>query len=188
MSVWDDAANAEVSENQGGSYLGYDEATRSPGTHKVSINAVKAITSRKGEDLLIVETTILESNVHPEGYNASQAIKLGWDSGPRMVKEFVTAALGRERGEGVTKDEIVASFAPDQPHCGKVMVVDVPPPRKESSKFTVPRWSKWRGERADNSKPVPKAFPPAGWTAHPDAPGYYYNGSDVKSEAELRAL
>lgn len=36
--------------------------------------------------------------------------------------------------------------------------------------------------------PVPAAsFPPQGWTAHPTAPGYFYNGNDVLSEAELRA-
>ena len=33
---------------------------------------------------------------------------------------------------------------------------------------------------------APAAFPPAGWTAHPSAPGYYYMGTEVKSEAELR--
>ena len=30
-------------------------------------------------------------------------------------------------------------------------------------------------------------FPPAGWIAHPSSPGYYYQGQEVKSEAELRA-
>jgi hypothetical protein len=35
--------------------------------------------------------------------------------------------------------------------------------------------------------PPPAAFPPAGWTAHPSAPGYFYMGTEVKSEAELRA-
>lgn len=31
------------------------------------------------------------------------------------------------------------------------------------------------------------AFPPAGWTAHPDAPGYYYAGQEVVTEGDLRA-
>lgn len=36
--------------------------------------------------------------------------------------------------------------------------------------------------------PPPAVFPPAGWTAHPAAPGYYYKGQDVLTEAQLRAL
>jgi hypothetical protein len=35
--------------------------------------------------------------------------------------------------------------------------------------------------------PPAAAFPPAGWTAHPSAPGYYYAGNEVLSEADLRA-
>lgn len=35
--------------------------------------------------------------------------------------------------------------------------------------------------------PPPATFPPAGWTAHPSAPGYYYRGQEVLSEAQLRA-
>lgn len=30
-------------------------------------------------------------------------------------------------------------------------------------------------------------FPPAGWLAHPAAPGYFYKGQEVQSEAQLRA-
>lgn len=35
--------------------------------------------------------------------------------------------------------------------------------------------------------PPPAAFPPAGWVAHPSAPGYFYQGDQVLSEADLRA-
>ena len=35
--------------------------------------------------------------------------------------------------------------------------------------------------------PAAPAFPPAGWTAHPSAPGFYYAGQEVLSEADLRA-
>lgn len=41
-----------------------------------------------------------------------------------------------------------------------------------------------------SAPPAPSAaiaFPPAGWLAHPSAPGYFYSGNEVKSEAELRA-
>ncbi len=33
-----------------------------------------------------------------------------------------------------------------------------------------------------------KAFPPAGWTQHPENADYYYNGSQVLSTAQLQAL
>ena len=36
--------------------------------------------------------------------------------------------------------------------------------------------------------PVAAAFPPEGWIAHPSAPGFFYKGQDVKSEADLRAM
>lgn len=32
---------------------------------------------------------------------------------------------------------------------------------------------------------APSAFPPEGWTLHPSAPGYYYKGQEVLSEAQL---
>jgi hypothetical protein len=34
---------------------------------------------------------------------------------------------------------------------------------------------------------APVAFPPAGWLAHPQAPGFYYSGQEVLAEAALRA-
>jgi len=40
------------------------------------------------------------------------------------------------------------------------------------------------------SAPMPVSFPPAGWTAHPQAPGWFYLQSDPrqqKTEADLRA-
>ena len=34
--------------------------------------------------------------------------------------------------------------------------------------------------------PAPASFPPAGWTLHPSAAGFYYQGTEVLSEADLR--
>lgn len=36
--------------------------------------------------------------------------------------------------------------------------------------------------------PVAPVFPPEGWLVHPSAPGYYYKGQEVKTEADLRAM
>ena len=33
---------------------------------------------------------------------------------------------------------------------------------------------------------APAVFPPAGWTAHPTSPGWFYKDQEVKTEAELR--
>lgn len=35
--------------------------------------------------------------------------------------------------------------------------------------------------------PPAVTFPPEGWTAHPSAPGHYYQGQEVLTEADLRA-
>lgn len=35
---------------------------------------------------------------------------------------------------------------------------------------------------------VAAPFPPAGWAEHPTAPGYFYRGQEVLTEAQLRAL
>jgi hypothetical protein len=36
--------------------------------------------------------------------------------------------------------------------------------------------------------PPPPVFPPPGWAAHPAAPGYFYRGQEVVTEAQLRAM
>ncbi len=43
--------------------------------------------------------------------------------------------------------------------------------------------------KAEPSLYIPAAvtFPPEGWTAHPSAPGYFYKGQEVVTEAELHA-
>lgn len=53
----------------------------------------------------------------------------------------------------------------------------------------------WAGNGAAAAPPPPPpppasngaAFPPDGWVAHPGAPGHYYKGDQVLSEADLRA-
>ena len=43
------------------------------------------------------------------------------------------------------------------------------------------------GMPAAPAAPPPAPFPPAGWLAHPSAPGYFYAGQEVLTEADLRA-
>jgi hypothetical protein len=40
---------------------------------------------------------------------------------------------------------------------------------------------------APPAPPLAQTWPPQGWTAHPSAPGFYYQGNEVLSEADLRA-
>jgi len=40
---------------------------------------------------------------------------------------------------------------------------------------------------APAATPAAPVFPPEGWTAHPSAPGYFYRGQEVLTEAALRA-
>lgn len=51
----------------------------------------------------------------------------------------------------------------------------------------------WAGEGAPVATPAPtivppveEVFPPEGWTAHPDSAGYFYKGTEVITEQELR--
>ena len=48
-----------------------------------------------------------------------------------------------------------------------------------------PAWA--TGAAPAVSAPVAAPFPPAGWTPHPEAPGYFYQGQEVLTEAALRA-
>lgn len=59
-----------------------------------------------------------------------------------------------------------------QPAAAAAPAASAPPP------FTPP---------AAPAAPAAPDFPPAGWTAHPTSPGYFYQGQEVLSEADLRA-
>jgi len=54
-----------------------------------------------------------------------------------------------------------------------------------------PGWSPTPAATVPPMPPAPPAaapFPPAGWAPHPNYPGWYYRGQEVKSEADLRAM
>jgi hypothetical protein len=66
-----------------------------------------------------------------------------------------------------TQAEAVAQYAPRPP------VMEAPAPILPPVPVAPPA-------------PVVVAFPPEGWTAHPDASGYFYKGQEVLTEAQLR--
>ena len=68
---------------------------------------------------------------------------------------------------GISRTPAVAEFVPQAP-----ATIMPPPP------IAPP---------APPAQPVADPFPPIGWLAHPTAPGYYYNGSECLTEADLKA-
>ena len=81
------------------------------------------------------------------------------------------------KGEEVlTVDDLKAKFAP-APVAAPV-VPSVPAAPAVPSAPAVP---------AAPVPPVAAPFPPEGWTTHPQSPGYFYQGQEVLTEADLRA-
>lgn len=54
---------------------------------------------------------------------------------------------------------------------------------KDLSDEQLAEYNELVGEKTDTQT----NFPPEGWTKHPSAEGFYYKGSEVLSEADLRA-
>lgn len=89
----------------------------------------------------------------------------GWQQNPAAPDWYWNPATNEQKQEG----ELRAMFQPAAPTPPPAPVAPPMPPAPPA--------------------PAPVAeFPPAGWLAHPSAPGHFYSGQDVKSEAELRAM
>ena len=118
-----------------------------------------------------------------------------WDKiGKGEVKTFVAAALGVDPAavDAKTMAEVLN---------GKLNGVSVQSDAfikktQGDNEITKHTWDRLDGSPAPAAAPPPPPaaaaappapFPPAGWTAHPTAPGYFYRGQEVLSEADLRA-
>lgn len=73
-----------------------DEPNWVPARYKVAIKRVHTITSRKKEDLFIVEAKILESDCpdRPEGMGCSWVVNMKQDAALGNIKGFIAAANG----------------------------------------------------------------------------------------------
>lgn len=116
------------------------------------------------------------------------------------VKSFVAAALGVSPDDTAAVNALVTSaLMRDVTDAGrldgKVVASDAFEKRTKGGQvMTKHTWLP--GDQAQAPAPVgapppppvvPAPFPPAGWTAHPAALGYFYCGQEVLTEAALRA-
>ena len=122
-----------------------------PGTYKVEVKSVKLKQSRKKDDLLIIETLVLESDNadRPAGSCPSQVINFKHDAALGNVKAFVAAGLGldatkdeAEVNAQVTGDLCNQVCSDDQPFAGLVLNLSaVNIETREGNEFTIHNWS-----------------------------------------------
>lgn len=129
-----------ASVNGGGVYF-------KAGRYKVEILAVKAILSRKNENLFVVETEIKESDCAELRPNTkcSQVINLSkHDSAPGNIKAFVAAALDiSPTAEDVNWEELCdAACTEANPLKGTMMnLICATTKTKANTDFTLHQWS-----------------------------------------------
>lgn len=155
----------------------------------------------------VAEVEVIESSgpdATPPGAKASWTAGIGGkvkfpEIGKGEVKSFVTAAHGRSEDEAksfVTKERMDAVIAGELNN--KIVAAGVWHKVTGSGRAMIKaNWTP--ADQAAAPSPVgapppppaaaqaPASFPPSGWTLHPNAPGYYYKGQEVLSEADLRA-
>jgi hypothetical protein len=170
---------------------------------------------RQRDEFTIAEFVVHESDDPklPPGSKPSWTCNMKHDAAPGNIKAFMACANGVDpkddaRLAAENWDEISElAVSARQPLRGKFIVVTVKEvPTKAGGKFSKHWWEPT--ERVGPTRltasapalppppgapPLPShtvavAFPPAGWTAHPSAPGFYYKGSEVRAAAELRAM
>lgn len=132
----------DAKANQGGLYF-------LPGTYKVEILRVSTMTSRKREDLFIVECEILESDCpdRKPGMRPSWVVNLKQDAALGNIKGFVAAANGidpsnsAEVDEHVDEDACEIACSTDNPLKGTVMgLTCVNIKTREGNDFTLHKW------------------------------------------------
>lgn len=154
----------------------------------------------------VAEFDVLEStgpHATPPGESGSWTARIDgtWAKiGLGEVKSFVAAALGVSPDDTAAVNALVTSaLMRDVTDAGrldgKVVASDAFEKRTKGGQvMTKHTWLP--GDQAQAPAPVGAppppvppavAFPPAGWTLHPSAPGYYYCGQEVLTEAALRA-
>ena len=99
MGLFDGIGNASMSA--GGVYF-------LVGLYRVEIERVLTKRSRKGADLFIVETTILESNNsdRPEGISCSWIVNRSNDAALGNIKKFLAATQGLDPADPDNEDQI----------------------------------------------------------------------------------
>lgn len=143
-----------------------------PGDFVVRVDAVRYFTTRKDEDAVVIECTILESN-NPRfklGSPVSQMMMKRHESFGGNMAQFVAVATGVEMEEitSMSEDEIDAEFekvvAADNPLAGTILGVQVfMTQTKKKTDFTKVVWkneAELRAKIADLAK-LAKGLKPA---------------------------
>lgn len=155
----------------------------------------------------VAEFDVLEStgpSATPPGESGSWTARIDgtWAKiGLGEVKSFVAAAMGVSPDDVAAVNALVTSaLMRDVTEAGrldgKVVASDAFEKRTKAGQ-TMTKHIWLPGDQAQAQAPTPTPppppvaapapFPPAGWTLHPSAPGYYYCGQEVLTEAALRA-
>lgn len=184
----------DASVNGGGVYF-------LAGVYKVKITAVKAVLSRMGENMFVIETEIVESDnaERRPGTKCSQVINLSkHESAPGNIKGFMAAALDVP-ADHITEDECDLACSEANPLAGTIMRLTCTITKtRRNTDFTIHQWA-FLSEPEGASKlhvpppaprtaaapaappppapptpPAAKALPP-GYVAHPTSPGWIWN-------------
>lgn len=124
-----------------------------PALYTVEIVKLITMTSRKKDDLFILEAKILESDCaeRKPGMTASWVVNLKQDAALGNIKGFIAAANGIDPGdesavnEAVTEEVCELAVSEDQPLAGeKVRLECVMIKTREGKPFTLHRWSPYK--------------------------------------------
>ncbi len=118
-----------------------------PGQYLVEITKVHMIQSRKREDMFIIETVVIESDVpgRPKGSRPSQLIKLSNDAAMGNIKSFLAAVMNEEDPDSIGEDEWEATgelvVSEENPLAGiRVYLNCVDMVTKSGGEFTLHNW------------------------------------------------
>lgn len=115
-----------------------------PGVYTVEIRECKGVTSRKRQDLYIVECKILKSSnpLREAGTRASWCVNMSNDSWKSNLKKFAIAVNGGEEDLGSVKDFLMASISAANPVKGEQLeLVCTQITTRAGMPFTKHEWS-----------------------------------------------
>lgn len=199
------AGGNQIPAREGGSPLG-------DGTYpEIEIGEIKIHNGHFGQRFIAsLEVTAEPSGENPTPVGSSGDFSTRIDGENRKmgigdVKAFVMKVLGISRAEEATFDfekTVARVIGPEQILKGrKVAATKWTKTTKNNRQVAAYRFETIEGQASVPAPaPVPAApplpgvppappapFPPPGWMAHPTAPGYFYKGQEVITEAALRA-
>lgn len=119
--------------------------------------------------------------VHAYAYdNVQKGINFGLDGVQIIDSKAPRLSIG---AAGMAVSAVAAAFGGSAP--APAVQPQTPPPAPGAAPAAPPAPN--TGYMEPPAPPAAPQFPPEGWLAHPSAPGYFYRGQEVLTEADLRA-